>query len=169
MHYQEVRTHIQSGDLLAWSHRPCKSFYDLKIQIVRVFEKSEYSHVGIAWVVAGRVFVLEAVSPRIRIYPLSMAGDFFWLPMAAPWKPETEQFALGQIGAAYSQWQAILAFFGLVRRDARWYCDEYARAILAADGIELAPDLMPAGLVRAAQQRGAPLYFINNQEHTCQP
>lgn len=164
MNYNDARSHIRSGDLLAWSHRECRSFYDLKIQVVRLFEKSEYSHVGVAWVVGGRVFVLEAVMPKIRIYPLSKAGDFFWLPMNAPWTVAAEEFALGEVGALYSQWQAVLAFFGKVKRDQFWYCDEYARAILSANGVELENELMPSGLVRAAQKRGSPLYFVSNQE-----
>ena len=69
--YQEVRSSIKSGDLLFWSHRELKSWYDLKVQIVRMVTRSEYSHVGVAWVTGGRVFALEAVVPLIRIYPLS--------------------------------------------------------------------------------------------------
>jgi len=60
MKYSEVRDTIKSGDLLAWSHRGWRTWYDIKIQAVRFFTQSEFSHVGVAWAVGGRVFVLEA-------------------------------------------------------------------------------------------------------------
>ena len=74
--YSEYRDQIKSGDLLAWSHRGFRSWHDFKVQAVRLFTQSEYSHVGIAWVVGGRVFVIEAVEPRVRIFPLSKLGEY---------------------------------------------------------------------------------------------
>lgn len=36
MKYKEIRPLIKSGDILAWSHRGWKSWYDIKIQFVRM-------------------------------------------------------------------------------------------------------------------------------------
>ena len=83
MIYKQARPMIRSGDVLAWSHRGIRSWHDLKIWLVRMFTRSEYSHVGTAWVVGNRVFVIEAVMPKVRIYPLSKLGDFYWLQMGA--------------------------------------------------------------------------------------
>ena len=44
-----------------------------------MFTRSTYAHVGLAWVIGGRVFVLEAVKPRLRIYPLSKYANFYLL------------------------------------------------------------------------------------------
>lgn len=46
--YAESRDSIRTGDLLAWSHRGIKSFYDFKVWLVRLFTQSEYTHVGVA-------------------------------------------------------------------------------------------------------------------------
>ena len=84
-HYANIRQHIKSGDLLAWSHRApwWASLRDCKIALVRLFTRSEYCHVGIAWVLGGRVFVIEAVKPEVRIYPLSKLAPFYWVQVPA--------------------------------------------------------------------------------------
>ena len=102
MIYSEARATIRSGDILAWSHRGIKSWHDLKIWFVRMFTRSEFSHIGTAWVIGDRVFVIEAVMPLVRIYPLSKLGDFYHLPMGAPWRPSTEALALSKVGHKYS-------------------------------------------------------------------
>lgn len=112
MHYEAARGKIKSGDLLAWSHRGWRSWYDFKIQMVRFFTRSEYAHVGIAWVVGGRVLVIEAVMPKVRIYPLSKLGTFYWSSDFIPWATEVEERALSYVGAGYSQLEALAAFFG---------------------------------------------------------
>jgi hypothetical protein len=111
MLYREARPAIKSGDLLAWSHRGWRSWYDIKIQLVRFFTQSEFSHVGVAWVVGGRVLVIEAVVPKVRIYPLSKLGTFYLIPGFIDWTPETEEDALSFIGTDYSQLEALAAFF----------------------------------------------------------
>lgn len=159
--YPDIRSKIQSGDLLAWSHRGIQSWHDLKIWFVRLFTRSEYSHVGTAWCVGERVFVIEAVVPLVRIYPLSKLGSFYWLPMAAPWKPETEVLALDHVGESYSQIQAIYAPFGKPPADDRWECAELAASLAESDGIDLGEVYTPSAVVLAAQMRGAPLNFVN--------
>src|SRR3990167_457790 len=98
MKYAEVREHLKSGDLLAWSHRGWGSWYDFQIQMVRMFTRSEYCHVGIAWVVSERVFVLEAVSTGVRIFPLSRELPFYWVPLRSAWEDEVDAWALKQVG-----------------------------------------------------------------------
>lgn len=165
MLYANARPLIRSGDMLAWTHRASmwKSWYDFKIGIVRMFSKSEYSHVGVAWVVGSRIFVLEAVTPKVRIFPLSKCGDFYWLPMNLEWKSDTEEVALSHIGSDYSQWQALLAYFSISKNDNLFYCDEYARVIYEEEGVQLAHYLMPTGLVRAVQESGCPLFMVTNE------
>ncbi len=52
--YADVRHKISSGDLLAWSG---KGLYG---RIIRHWTGETFSHVGIAWVVSGRLFAIEA-------------------------------------------------------------------------------------------------------------
>jgi hypothetical protein len=153
--YQEIRPEIRSGDLFAWSHTSWKSWYDIKIQAVRLFTQSEYCHVGIAWVIGGRVFALEAVQPKVRIFPLSKLTPFYWLPMNAPWDPKTEEYALSIIGEPYSQEQAVAAFINMLKtgKDANWQCAEYVHEVLKTDGIDLGKKATPNAIVLAAQER----------------
>ena len=165
MDYQTIRPTIRSGDLLSWSHRGIRSWHDLKIALVRMFTKSEYSHVGTAWVVGSRVLVIEAVIPLVRIYPLSKLGDFYHLPLDAPWKPDTEALALSYVGHAYSQLQAIQSPFMKPKHDELWECAELAAHIALSDGIDLGQIYTPSEVVRNAQLRGS-LTTLVTQEKT---
>lgn len=155
MKYAAARSGIRSGDLLAWSHDRWGSLYDFKVQMVRVFTRSEYCHVGIAWSVSGRLFVLEAVSSGVRIFPLSRLLPFYWLPLKAAWESEVEAWALRQVGEPYSQWQAMLAGLNLLKpgEDTIWQCAEYAAEVTRRAGVDLGTMVTPNALVLAAQRR----------------
>lgn len=162
MKYSEVRSQIRSGDLLAWSHREpwYRSWYDFKISLVRMFTRSEYSHVGTAWCYADRVLVIEAVTPLVRVFPLSKLTPFYWLPLQARWSPEALEYALSKVGEPYSQLQALQAFFKLPREDGYWECAELTRLIALRDGINLGESAVPSDIVRNALLEGASLTLI---------
>jgi hypothetical protein len=162
MKYDDVRDQIQTGDLLAWTHKGWKSWYDFKIQMVRMFTQSEYSHVGLAWVVAGRVFILESVVPKVRIYPLSKELPFYWMPMKKPLSKEAEEFAMAQVGEPYSQIRAILAYFKLVKPNDqnKWECAEYAAKVLRENGIDLGDTYTPSAVVEAGMKLGYDLKLV---------
>ncbi|PHX98297.1 MAG: hypothetical protein CK529_13670 [Rhodospirillaceae bacterium] len=63
MIYNAARPSVRSGDLIAQSGGSWLDWHGIKINLVRMFTRSTYSHVGVAWVVGGRVFMLEAVKP----------------------------------------------------------------------------------------------------------
>lgn len=154
MRYLEARPQIRSGDLLAWSHRSWASWYDLQVQAVRFFTQSEYCHVGVAWVIGGRVFVIEAVTPQVRIYPLAKLLPFYWMPLHMPWTEQAEEFALMQVGHQYSKWQAIKAYFGYVDTDNLWQCAALTNAILRVNQVKLrVASETPSKLVYAALER----------------
>lgn len=54
MLYEEVRPLIKSGDVIAFSRRGPIS------RLIETVTDSDYSHVGIAWVISGRILLLEA-------------------------------------------------------------------------------------------------------------
>lgn len=166
MKYLEARPKIRSGDLLAWSHRAWGSWYDLKVQAVRFFTQSEYCHVGIAWRVAGRLFALEAVQPRVRIFPLAKLTPFYWLPMGIHWSPIIEEFALQPVGEPYSENQAVLAFLGklAIGEDHQWQCAEYAVEVLKACGLDVKCTATPTEVVRAVQKLGSRLELVEGPE-----
>lgn len=130
MNYAEARALIQSGDVIFQSHKPLRSWYDLQIWLLRAFTRSEWSHVGLAWVVAGRVFILEAVSAGVRIFPLSRAGDFTWIARGG-FTTDQEEFVLAHVGEPYSRWDAIRALFGASNnKDSQWFCSEFVCSVL---------------------------------------
>lgn len=161
--YGDIRKDIRSGDILGWSHRGWKSWRDIKIAIVRIWRKSEYSHVGTAWVVGNRVFVLEAVEPCARIYPLSKLGNFYWLPMGAPWIPETEELALSHIGDDYKQLTAIKANFQSIEKGGAEECAAYVLTVAASEGINLGDRAIPDCIIYEAQKLGVPCYLVVNE------
>ena len=160
MIYKQARPMIRSGDVLAWSHRGIHSWHDLKIWFVRMFTRSEYSHVGTAWVVGNRVFVIEAVMPKVRIYPLSKLGPFYWLQMGAYWRKATETLALSFVGDDYSQVQAMVSPFITPPKDDRWECAELVATVARQDSIDLGAAYTPSEVVLAAQKRGAPMTYV---------
>lgn len=151
---------IRSGDLIAQGHGDWGSWSGFKTNMVRLFTRSSFSHVGIAWVVGGRVFLLEAVMPKVRIFPLSLAGDFYLLPMQAPWRGETEEFALSQIGVDYSQTDAMRAFFEPLEAGKVNECAAYVREVFALDGIDLGAMSRPDTVVQAALGLGATISYV---------
>ena len=163
MNYAEIRSDIKSGDLLAFQHGSWKSWKEIKTLAVRVFTASTFSHVGIAWVTSGRVFVLEAVTTGVRIFPLSLSGDFYLIPLKAPWFSVTEEYALSKIGFPYSELKAIYAALYELKRGEVSECAAYAREIMYRDGIDLGSMSRPDTVVLTAQERyGAPCMFIKN-------
>jgi hypothetical protein len=161
MKYIEYRSKIKSGDLLAWSHRSWKTWYDIKIQLVRIFTQSEYSHVGVAWVYQDRVFVIESVTPFVRIVPLSNLLPCYVISMNLPWSKETENLALGMVGkAGYSQLEAIKAYFGKNKDPNAWECAEFVQKIYRSENLNLDCKDVPSDLVLAAQKRFGPTVYL---------
>lgn len=163
MDYAAARPLICSGDLVAQSHGDWTTWRGIKINLVRMFTRSTYSHVGVAWVVGGRVFMLEAVKPRLRIYPMSKIGDFYWLPMRARWCAAAESAALEKVGVEYSELVALRAFFGPLEEGNVQQCAAYALAVFKADGIDLGRRATPDAVVLAAMQRGATCTLITQK------
>lgn len=165
MKYLEARDLIESGDLLVWSHKPWNSWHDFKVQMVRLFTRSEYSHTGTAYRMGGRVWVLEAVKPYPRMIPLSNVLPCYWMPLSASWKEETEKFALSLIGkqnAYYSELEAVYGFFGGVvpGKNDSWMCAEMTWVIANKDEITLGNKLTPSALVQAAFERGSKQFYL---------
>lgn len=155
MDYLEARHLIRSGDLIAQSHGNWKTWRGIKVNLVRMVTRKTESHVGVAWVVGGRVFMLEAVKPKLRIYPMSAIGDFYLIPSKAVWGAGTEELALSKVGVDYSELIAMKAFFKELDEGDVRQCAAYVLAVLRADGIDLGTKAIPGDVVQAAMRRGA--------------
>lgn len=162
MHYQDMRPQIKSGDVIAFSHGSWTSYSGILTNIVRIFTRSTYSHVGVAWVVSNRVFVFEAVKPLTRLYPLSLMGDFYWAPTNADWNEKAETFAVENMGVPYSNLACIQAFSSELEKDNVKECAAYTKAILGRAGVYTGKLARPDFVIQELQNQGKPVYFINN-------
>ncbi len=155
MRYENLREHIKTGDVLAFTHKSWKSWYDVKVQLVRFFTQSEYSHVGLAWCANGRVFVMESVTGGIRIIPLSKCLPCYHLTMPELTQEQLEK-AFSVMGEPYSQWQAVQAFFGDIdNTDNQWECAEFVKVVS-----KLACKATPTAVVDYCLSSGATLTKI---------
>lgn len=142
--YSQYRKTIQSGDLIAWRGE------SLVGRFIRAWTQSEWSHVGVAWVVGGRVFILEAREFRgVGMRPLSSALPADLFVTHQEWTEESEQYALAQMNKPYSYLDAFRAGLGLKMQSMGLQCAEYARHVLNKMHLPI-PDTVntPAGLVR---------------------
>lgn len=161
MNYADSRPLIESGDVIAFSHDKWDSINDLEIQAVRFFTQSEFAHVGVAWVIGGRVFIIEAVVPKVRIFPLSKLTPFYWVPMRKPMTPEAEEAALSIVGEDYSKIEAIRGYFGTnCEENHLWECAEEVKFILKKNGIALPGKATPTQVVHDVMAIGNPLILI---------
>jgi uncharacterized protein YycO len=149
MDYATFRSQIQSGDLLAWSTHRDKGWRRIINHLIRIFTMSEYCHVGIAWVINERVFVIEAVQPCVRIYPLSTETPFYHIAMNLQVKDNQLNYLLSRVGEPYSVWQALYAYFGKPKSDKAWQCAELCNSFYRKVGIPLKGGWTPSALVEA--------------------
>lgn len=166
MDYSKIRPSIVSGDVLAFSHESSETFYDKKVQLVRFATKSLFAHVAIAWVVGNRVFALEAVTPFPRIYPLSKMGNFYHLPINKPLSTTAEEVALSLIGKdyEYSEWEAVLGFFGRnILGNSSIQCCEFVQIVLQANKYPLPGRAVPSIVVEDLMNLGIPCIKVLNE------
>lgn len=128
MKYSDVRDEIKTGDILAWSDGSWTNFHQIQLNLVRIFTRSEYNHVGIAWVVGGRVFVIESVVPKIRIVPLSMLLPCYHIAIN---NDVTEDELLRTVGGKYSKIEAIRGFMNdeMLPESDNWQCAKHIQII----------------------------------------
>jgi len=161
MKYLEIRDNIKSGDLLIWSHRGIKNWHDFKVWCIKLFTQSQYTHVGMAWIVGDRVLVLEAVVPEVRIYPLSRLGNFYYIKQDLNWNNEVESLALSYVGDKYSQLQAIESPYKTPPLDNKWECAELYATIARKMGLELGYVYTPEKIVEESIKLGKSLIYVN--------
>src|SRR3989304_1545468 len=158
MKYSDARPLIKTGDLLLFSHVGWGSWYALKITIVRIYQRSKFSHVGIAGVANGRVFVMESVGQGVRPFPLSRTMPFYWIPNPVAFSDAAIEWMFDQIGKKYESktmmvWSVILKLFGRdlhLERNDRPQCSEFFNGALQANGQFLTDIAEPAAIGDAA-------------------
>lgn len=123
--YPQARAGIRSGDLLAWRGT------GLIGRLVRHWTGESWSHVGIAWVIGGRVLVLEAREGRgVVAAPLSHRLNCYHLPTGVAWDEAMQARALDSLGGRYNVLDALRAGLGMRPDGSGWQCAEYAAYVL---------------------------------------
>lgn len=153
--YEEYRPKIKSGDIVAFNNEG----------IVTFFTTSNYSHVGVVWKVGKRLFVIEAVEPKVRIMPLStLAKDGCYIihTKIAPSQAEIE-FLLSKVGVAdYSKLDCIKAYFKKldIGKDNSFQCAELTITSRKLSGLDLGNVATPDAVVQAALDMGLSINYV---------
>ncbi len=130
MNYNDIRNTLKSGDLVFYS-----SHNGIGDKLIKWWSKSKYSHVGVVWVVAGRVFLLEASAfGGVRLVPLSKRMPDLIVRMNLEWNAAAEQQAMEHMMDKYSFYDALLAGLHKKYKSSNWICTEYAASIVEKCG-----------------------------------
>jgi len=130
--YQELRDSVKTGDLLVWEGT------SLFARLVSLFTKSSYTHVGLAWVVGGRVLILQA-NPGVGVEVATLSDN---LPVVifkspTPLSAKALKVALDQLQEPYSFMNAIRAGFGLRVSNRGFQCVQYVLRVFKANKLKI--------------------------------
>lgn len=155
--YEQVRDRIQTGDALLFrDHHDGALRNKVERWIVRHVTASPYTHVGIAWVEHGRVWVMDLTTKGCAPRLLSRAGNFDWAAAPKPLSDTALQHAFSRFGELeYSRWEAFIAPFGFLKigGNARGECAEFALDVWQQDGIAPCDIATPAAVADGVMQK----------------
>jgi hypothetical protein len=163
--YYTYSRKIRSGDLLVWNRGGVGGLNTALMTIIKLFTLSEYVHVGIAWKISGRVFVIEANLGGVRIAPLNKRSEFFHVPMMVKWSKTYDSYLLDKVGDSYSIMDAVKGYLGLFvdTEDRNWQCVELAVSFYKHIGLDLGATYTPAKLVNELLNLGHQLIYVNGR------
>ena len=151
--YCSIRENIKSGDLLIWGENKLSPVSNAILHLIRILTLSDYAHVGIAWRMGGRLFVIEATIPEIRISAVSNLEEFYFVNMNVDFNEPLENWLLSKIGLKYSFKDALRACFGKTCvDDDEWQCAELANHFYKLSGKDFGAAYTPGQLVYAAAE-----------------
>ena len=156
--YKDLRTTLKSGDLVFYS-----SHNGLGDKLIKWWTKSNYSHVGVIWAIAGRVFLLEASAlGGVRLVPLSLRMPDLIVPMNLIWNQEAETHAMEHIMEKYSLVDAVRAGFKEAYKKEGWICTEYAASIVKKCGYVFPKTAqVPEDFIRVLKAENKSFIFID--------
>jgi hypothetical protein len=139
MRYEEVRPLVKNGDVVFFSSH--RSLGDWLIKqwselVVKGLTKGVYSHVGQAYWLGPRLFLLEAsFEGGVRMVPMSMRQPDKIVEMKLNWGSPTESVAFENMGKKYGKWEAVSAGLGMRElHNNEFICTEYVADICEAGG-----------------------------------
>ena len=135
--YNKFRSNIiHNGDLLAW-----KNDGTIVGNLVAYMTKGTYTHVGLAWTLHNRAYVLDAFwkgGVRLRYLGDNLPVDIIHTNIK--WNKELEDDALSKLGRSYNFAAAAMLGMDITPNYDSEVCSLYAAAILRKGGISLPRD-----------------------------
>lgn len=162
--YSEIRPDIKTGDIIIFSTVKYKSIYSLLGFIVRFFTMSEYNHSGIAWVINGRCFLIEAQLPEVKITPLSRMGSFYHIPLNEKVTQADIDYLVNRVGEKYSLLEAIKSYLTINNpNDNSWICVELVQYFLNRINIPVDNLYTPSDIVSfLIKQMNKNIIYVKN-------
>jgi len=158
--YNALRLEIRSGDLIAFRGNGPVS------RLIRHVTGGRHTHVGVAFWMRGRLFLLEArEGAGVQLRACSNVLPFDWIKTDISWTEKAETFAFRELGKPYSYLDAVRAGLGSRLNGTGYICSEYAAEIQlrcgGADQLTI-PKAAPADLVDYWLNLGRPLRSLRN-------
>lgn len=164
MKYSEARAKIKTGDMLLWRNHAGGS---LRSVIERWFVShgtaSPHTHVGMALVALGRVWVMDITTKGCAPRLLSEEGAFDWIQAPKELSEAAQDYAFSCFGKwVYSRLQAVL---GALKRlaigaDMNGQCAEYFLAICAVDNMAPTDTATPAACALGGMLNWGPMTMV---------
>lgn len=127
MRYQEARDQIQSGDVILFRGSGPVAW------LIRVLTHSLFDHAAVAWVIGGRVLVVEArMLGGVQVHALSqrLADHASWLSSGIPLDAPRLKVAIQDLDAPYSFSNCFRALRNLPGRRGQFECAQLVAAVL---------------------------------------
>jgi len=166
--YAHVRERIKSGDMLLWRDGVGGGLRAIiERWLVRHGTASPYTHVGVAWVDRGRVWVMDITPKGCAPRLLSTCGDFDWAPAPVGLSEKALAFAHGCFGEwVYSRYQAVMGQLKrlVIGADTKGQCAEYAISVWQVDGMAPTDHATPSACADGALRVwGSAVVYVKNK------
>lgn len=132
--YSELTDEIKTGDILAWKNTKIDSFFDFILFLYRKLFGVEYTHVGFALVLGDRWLLFEATPPVIRLYPISLTDDFYYVNTGLNLKSKHIDIMLKHLGKKYGFIDVFFGLLGIKRNNSSYFCSELVMEFLDTIG-----------------------------------
>lgn len=135
--YNKFRSNvIKNGDLLAW-----KNDGSMLGNLVSYMTRGVYTHVGIAWTLHNRAYVIDAYHKggvRLRYLGDNLPVDIIHTQIK--WTKQLEDDALSKLGRSYHYLGAAMLGFDITPSFDSEVCSLYAASILRKGGLDIPKD-----------------------------
>lgn len=97
--FSKMKNQIKTGDLIAWSKPNKLTLAGFFLYLCQKITRGKYLSVGVVVNVGGRLFVTDTSPPHVRLTPLELLGDFYWVDAAVSAPQVTQlKFLVERVG-----------------------------------------------------------------------